>query len=736
MQAMKVKWNVRDVLAEAKVEGNALVFAQEYDRKIYEETKKVLEAIGGQWNRQRKAFLFPGGEVSAVIGEIVQTGEATRVVPADESANDPLELEDWGDAIPLSQFVADFSDGLMQAVAVQNPPVYDGSPDPQREQVMDALKRQPFPAQREVVQAVAKLLVDADEDAAVINGEMGTGKTMMAIAVAAVLRTEGYRRALVISPPHLVYKWRREILETIPNARVWVLNGPDTLRQLLAIRASQGEPQPDQAEFYVIGRVRMRMGFDWVPAIQRRKCHQRLFTERDNPTSQSFVQTAEYAACPDCGTVLTDAEGTWMAADRFLAGANEKRQACPHCGTRLWTLKRPGAVRDRQATVKDALCQLPTIGPKTADKLMARFGADTLGGLLADNPFDFINLMDDDGEMVFGDRQAHRMERSLATQEFAFGQGGYQATEFVKRYLPQGFFDLLVVDEGHEYKNDGSAQGQAMGVLAAKCRKAVLLTGTLMGGYADDLFFLLWRVLTRRMIEEMKAALAKGDKTLLGVVLNVLLAWPDCAFRDEAVKHPRTGDLLAFAPTVFGELEPAPKELELIRLCREQKAQGRKVLVYSIYSGTRDTTQRVKNLLQGEGFKSAVLRSSVDTSKREDWILEQVDRGIDVLICNPELVKTGLDLLDFPCIVFLQSGYNVYTVQQASRRSWRIGQKHPVEVFYLGYAETAQIDCLRLMAKKIAVSQSTSGDMPDTGLDVLNQDGDSLEVELAKRLIA
>jgi hypothetical protein len=417
----------------------------------------------------------------------------------------------------------------------------------------------------------------------------------------------------------------------------------------------------------------------------------------------------------------------------------------------------------------------------------------------------------------------------------------------VKRYLPQGFFDLLVVDEGHEYKNDGSAQGQAMGVLVAKCRKAVLLTGTLMGGYADDLFFLLWRVLTRRMIEdgfkanrrgsmapaalafmrehgvlkdiyketdagshktakgnkttvrtqkapgfgpkgiarfvlpytaflklrdiggnvlppyeeqfvevgmapeqaeryqrlrsslvaELKEALRKGDKSLLGVVLNALLAWPDCGFRDEVVKHPRTGALLAYAASVFGEIEPAPKELELIRLCREQKAQGRKVLVYSIYSGTRDTTQRLKNLLQAEGFKGAVLRSSVETGKREDWILEQVDRGIDVLICNPELVKTGLDLLDFPAIVFLQSGWNVYTIQQASRRSWRIGQKQRVEVFYLGYAETAQIDCLSLMAKKIAVSQSTSGEMPDTGLDVLNQeDGDSLEVELAKRLIA
>ncbi len=54
--------------------------------------------------------------------------------------------------------------------------------------------------------------------------------------------------------------------------------------------------------------------------------------------------------------------------------------------------------------------------------------------------------------------------------------------------MPDGYFDLLVVDEGHEYKISGSAQGQAMGVLAAKARKCVLLTGTLMGDYADDLF--------------------------------------------------------------------------------------------------------------------------------------------------------------------------------------------------------------------------------------------------------
>jgi SNF2 family DNA or RNA helicase len=466
--------------------------------------------------------------------------------------------------------------------------------------------------------------------------------------------------------------------------------------------------------------------------------------------------------------------------------------------------------------------------------------------VLGDNLYNFINLMDGNGELVFSDRQARRMERAMANMEFGFGEGGYQPSEFIKKYLPNGVFDLLVIDEGHEYKGPSSAQGQAMGVLAAHARKVLLLTGTLMGGYADDLFALLFRLLPGRMIEDgyrptkiglgpaimafmrdhgvlkdiytensdqgayktakgnkfsvrttkapgfgpkgilrcvlpftvflklreiggnvlppydeefrsvvmaeeqgksycrlqsiltsaLKDALRKRDKTLLGVVLNVLLAWPDTCFRSETVQHPRTREILAFTPSQFHELEIMPKERELIDLCQAEKAQGRKTLIYTVYSGTRDTTSRLQVLLEQEGFKTAVLRASVDTSRREDWIAEQLDRGIDVMISNPELVKTGLDLLEFPTIVFMQSGYNVYTLQQASRRSWRIGQKQPVRVIYLGYAKTSQMTCLELMAKKIAVSQSTSGEVPESGLDVLNQDGDSVEVALARQLVA
>jgi hypothetical protein len=56
------------------------------------------------------------------------------------------------------------------------------------------------------VTATATLLFGHGAPAAVLNAEMGSGKTMMAICLAAIAPSEGLRRTLVISPPHLVHK--------------------------------------------------------------------------------------------------------------------------------------------------------------------------------------------------------------------------------------------------------------------------------------------------------------------------------------------------------------------------------------------------------------------------------------------------------------------------------------------------------------------------------------------------
>ena len=89
--------------------------------------------------------------------------------------------------IKLTEFVNDFGDSLVDAVNQQNPPVFQvGNTHPYRDLAMDGLLRTPFDSQRNAVHAISSLLFDHGEKAAVLNAEMGTGKTMMAISTAAV----------------------------------------------------------------------------------------------------------------------------------------------------------------------------------------------------------------------------------------------------------------------------------------------------------------------------------------------------------------------------------------------------------------------------------------------------------------------------------------------------------------------------------------------------------------------
>jgi len=113
-------------------------------------------------------------------------------------------------------------------------------------------------------------------------------------------------------------------------------------------------------------------------------------------------------------------------------------------------------------------------------------------------------------------------------------------------------------------------------------------------------------------------------------------------------------------------------------------------------------TARLEKLLRAEGIRAGVLRASVPTHKREAWYREQLKRGIDGVICHPKLVETGLDLLEFPTILFHETGYSLHTLRQASRRSWRIGQKHPVEVKFSWVAGKTEDAERKLEISKVA----------------------------------
>jgi len=69
---------------------------------------------------------------------------------------------------------------------------------------------------------------------------------------------------------------------------------------------------------------------------------------------------------------------------------------------------------------------------------------------------------------------------------------------------------------------------------------------------------------------------------------------------------------------------------------------------YCQYTGRRDVTARLRELLLDEGIGAEILRASVSPEKREEWLRKKVSAGTDVVIGNPKLVQTGLDLYDLP----------------------------------------------------------------------------------------
>ena len=324
------------------------------------------------------------------------------------------------------------------------------------------------------------------------------------------------------------------------------------------------------------------------------------------------------------------------------------------------------------------------------------------------------------------------------------------------------------------HKGRGSAQGIAAGVLADACGKSLTLTGTLLGGYSSTLFHLLYRfspeirtefgrseehrwvtrygflehtinhgddgfdedgrVSRRRSYrkEALADALSKGSKRLLATYLQTLLAYPDGCTRGETVFDPRTQDLLVQVPPLDGD-RLYPKEKALLDLVEQERRDGRGVLVYATHTGTRDITQRMEGFLSRHGYRVAVMKAdAVPPERREAWVADKVKEGMDVLICHPRLVQTGLDLVDFPTIVWFETDYSVYVMRQASRRSWRIGQTRPVKVVFMAYRNTLQADALKLVAKKLQSSLAVEGELPEDGLAAY---GDDLMLALARKLV-
>lgn len=684
----------------------------------------------------------------------------------------------------VASYLREFSTELSDRILERFPALY--KPGEPVSPVLGELRRKPFPAQQVAIMGVLRRLETAHS--AAIVGEMGTGKTLMGMAAVHAHAAGRPYACLVGAPGQLVPKWAREILQTIPCARVFVI---DSLR---STRPGMTGPQGVNEVRLVKGRI-VREGLRTsLTDMRLRGCHRTAWDR----------WVAEHGPGPHfiiCGR------------DRMKLG---------HFWRHSFHVPRSGAYN---GIVVNPDSGRPVILDEDRRLLRGDFEKKR-----------FHEVLDKCGERDLIRRQIYSPLWQADTERIR----RFAPVEFIGRYMT-GFFKYGLADEVHEAKATDTAQGNALGKLAGAVDKLIVLTGTLTGGMASDVFSILYRIDAQRMVahgyeygesgirafaetygvletittikpednacskasitrqvkqrpgaspllfgqflmdiaafvslediaanlppyaEEvvtlpMDPLLAKayadletrisealkehrGNPSVISTALNALLLYPDRPFRIGALygsaydpETRRRESFLIAEPEDLDEGVLYAKERKLIEIARDQARTGRRLQIYATYTNKRDVLRRLESILTQAGIRTAVLTVQVPPEQREAWYERQLAAGVQAFICHPRLVQTGLDLLACPEIVWYQTGYSTFTLRQASRRSWRIGQKQPVNVRFLCYGNTAQVSCLRLMGKKLLVSMALEGKFSDGGLQGMD-DGDDVLTALARELV-
>ncbi len=124
----------------------------------------------------------------------------------------------------LGEFIDTLKEAIARRVVESYPPLYRPS---KNGGILPRLLRKPLGAQADAIKGAA-LSLRAHRGTTIV-GEMGTGKTFIGAAAA---HMAGFRRILVLGPPHLVPKWKREVEMTVPGARAAIVESITDLERL------------------------------------------------------------------------------------------------------------------------------------------------------------------------------------------------------------------------------------------------------------------------------------------------------------------------------------------------------------------------------------------------------------------------------------------------------------------------------------------------------------------------
>lgn len=668
-----------------------------------------------------------------------------------------------------------------------------------------------YAAQKHVIAAITKGF--EKRDSILLVGQMGVGKTAQG-STAAVAIASGTVKSLqkdirpdqvtlVVCPPHLIEKWKRELHSISPNLYIRRIDRHEDMRAFMDEAARLGEGIP---KIGLIKRDMTKLGASFEPAVVWRREPVALWP-RNQPTPDGYephqrIVKQRMPKCPCCGcTVMQEKKGVSVpATDSWLKSA---KRTCGVCQTPLWQEARDSGSRPkpgekyppknpryrldlylkRKYTDRVYLliwdevheCQSSDTGNGESFGRMAGVARKVLG--MTGTPFNgrassLFNLQYHLNPRVRqqynwgGAVRLTRRQRGSRNFQSVIDGDSKQRGRAESRWVSVMGVREQVVEERPTYDSiTGAYTGtstyqrpyeEAPGI--SPLLVAEMLDHTIYFSLGDlgkwlpryeeialpvemdaDTYEQYDR--TRQQLKDYLIARRwEGDQTFRGAYLQWSMGWPNAPFRPYEVihniRHALTGEKQALTVThipSYGEDRIFAKEQALIDLLKDELGAGRPCVVYLRQTATRDIQPRIEGLIRKHvpGAKPFILKNTVQAERREAVIEAEVAKGSNIILCNPELTKTGLDLIFAPTIIYMEIVFNLSTMMQAAARSYRLNQTHDhCKVIYMYYEGTMEQTAVQLMSRKQRAAKLLTGDVGLTGLDALTEGESGFEEAL------
>lgn len=382
-----------------------------------------------------------------------------------------------------------------------------------------------FPPQADVVMGCANTL--AEDKYVFLIGEMGSGKTPMGLTIPYVAHavrsgTEKPKpfRTLVFVPAIMVDKWQREIEERVPDAKVYRIS---TWKDVHALR---NKPyRPTEIEYYVMSSDAAKQTYPLEPVMDFRhgsdenNDYDEVIAKKraGNPVRirptvsttffngnpvDTIIPGPEAMYCPQCGSPIKKTKTKYSDEHYFQLRRGKDKWS--------WNMNREN-YRCRAMVSTENLPKNQR-QPGTSEKQECGY--------------------------VFW--SAKKLpQRSLERK--------VSPAWYLNKHLRRGFFEYLIADEVHEYKSGDSDRANAFGQLINHTNKQILLTGTLLGGMARDIFYLIARLDSKKLKIE---GISYDDESLF-VERYGVYERSQTEFSDDRKGKKRKKQLPGVSPQVF-----------------------------------------------------------------------------------------------------------------------------------------------------------------------------------------